>query len=160
MKILLFIACALVWHADISAQNVRNFELKDIENNFRNYNELKGEHLTLIDFWATWCAPCYKAIPELNVIYELYRTKGVELIGINVDGPRSVSKVAPLSRSLGIQYPVLMDSNFELTTELNIQAFPTLLIVNANNRVVWIHEGFVNGDAEIIKLEIERLLNL
>ena len=153
-------ACAIFSYTSLSAQNVKDFELKDIENNIRSYNELKGEKLTLIDFWATWCAPCHKAIPELNKIYDVYKTKGVEMIGINVDGPRSLSKVAPLSKSLRIQYPVLLDINSEITTELNIMAFPTLLIVDAKDKVVWIHEGFVNGDAEIIKEEIEKLLKL
>jgi thiol-disulfide isomerase/thioredoxin len=160
MKAILFtLVCAVLSYVSSSAQNVKNFELKDIENNFRNYNELKGEKFTLIDFWATWCKPCNKAIPELNKIYDLYKSKGVEIIGISCDGPRSVSKVAPLSKSLKIQYPVLIDINAEIKAELNVLALPTLLIVDANNKVVWIHEGFVSGDAEIIVAEIEKLLS-
>jgi thiol-disulfide isomerase/thioredoxin len=158
MKTILIMACAIFSFTSLSAQNVKNFELKDIENNIRNYNQLKGEKLTLIDFWATWCKPCNKAIPELNKIYDIFKKQGVEIIGINCDGPRSISKVAPLSKSLKIQYPVLIDINSEIKTELNILALPTLLIVDANNKVVWIHEGFVSGDTEIIIAEIEKLL--
>ena len=158
MKTILIMACTIFSYTSLSAQNVKNFELKDIENNIRNYNELKGEKLTLIDFWATWCKPCNKAIPELNKIYDLFKTQGVEIIGINCDGPRSVSKVAPLSKSLKIQYPVLIDINSEIKTELNILALPTLLIVDANDKVVWFHEGFVSGDTEIIIAEIKKLL--
>jgi thiol-disulfide isomerase/thioredoxin len=158
MKTILIMACAIFSYISLSAQNVKNFELKDIENNTRNYIELKGEKLTLIDFWATWCKPCNKAIPELNIIYDLFKTKGVEIIGINCDGPRSVSKVAPFSKSLKIKYPVLIDINSEIKTELNIMAFPTLLIVDANDKVVWTHEGFVSGDTQIIIEEIEKLL--
>ncbi len=143
---------------DLTAQTVTDFEFKDIENNTRTYNELKGEKLTLIDFWATWCGPCNKAIPELNKIYALYKNKGVEIIGINCDGPRSVSKVGPLSKSLKMQYPVLIDINSELKTELNIMGLPTLIIVNTKGKIVWIHEGFVSGDEEIIISEIEKLL--
>ncbi len=158
MKTLLIIACALFSYYGLTAQNVSNFEYKDLENNTRSYNELKGEKLTLIDFWATWCKPCNKAIPELNKIYDLYKSKGVEIIGINCDGPRSVSKVAPLSKSLQIQYPVLLDINSELKSELNILAFPTLIIVNSKGKIVWIHEGFFSGDTEIIISEIEKHL--
>jgi len=160
MKILVVMACTLFTYYGLTAQNVSNFEYKDLENNTRSYNELKGEKLTLIDFWATWCKPCNKAIPELNKIYELYKNKGVEIIGINCDGPRSVSKVAPLSKSLQIQYPVLIDINSELKTELNILAFPTLIIVNSKGKIVWIHEGFVSGDTEIIISEIEKQLKV
>jgi thiol-disulfide isomerase/thioredoxin len=157
---LIIMACAIFSYTISSAQNVRNFELKDIENNHRSYNELKGEKLTLIDFWATWCGPCIKAIPELNKIYDIFKSQGVEVIGINCDGPRSVSKVAPFSKSLNIKYPVLIDINSDIRNKLNILAFPTLIIVDANNKVVWIHEGFVSGDTEIIIAEIEKLLKL
>jgi len=158
MKIVTIMACAIFSYSSLTAQKVNNFEYKDIENNTRTYNELKGEKLTLIDFWATWCKPCNKAIPELNKIYDLYKSKGVAIIGINCDGPRSVSKVAPMSKSLQIQYPVLIDINSELKTELNILAFPTLIIVNSEGKIVWVHEGFVTGDTEIIITEIEKLL--
>jgi len=142
----------------LSAQTVNDFDFRDIENNTRTYSELKGEKLTLIDFWATWCAPCNKAIPELNKIYGSYKNKGVEIIGINCDGPRSVSKVGPLSKSLQIQYPILIDINSELKNELNIMGLPTLIIVNPKGKIVWIHEGFVSGDEEIIISEIEKYL--
>jgi thiol-disulfide isomerase/thioredoxin len=158
MKTILILACALFSYMGLTAQSIKNFEFKDIENNSRSYNELKGEKLTLLDFWATWCKPCNKAIPELNKIYDLYKDKGVEIIGINCDGPRSVSKVAPLSKSLQIRYPVLLDINSELVNELNILAYPTLIIVNSKGKIVWIHEGFVTGDTETIISEIEKLL--
>jgi len=159
MKTLIIIACVLFSDFGLTAQNVTDFEFKDIENNTRTFNELKGEKLTLIDFWATWCGPCNKAIPELNKIYSIYKKKGVEIIGINCDGPRSVSKVGPLSKSLKIQYPVLIDINSELKTELNIMGLPTLIIVNSKGKIVWIHEGFISGDEEIIISEIEKYLN-
>ena len=155
---ILIIVFTLFFSLNISAQKVRNFKLKDIENNTKSYADLKGSKLTVIDFWATWCTPCVKAIPKLNKIYEAYKDKGVEFIGINCDGPRSVSKVRPMSKSLQIKYPVLLDINSEIKSELNLYAFPTLVIVNADNKVVWIHEGFVSGDEKIVVEEIEKLL--
>ncbi|WP_298363676.1 TlpA disulfide reductase family protein [uncultured Lutibacter sp.] len=143
---------------NVSAQQVRNFKLKDIENNTQSFTQLKGSKLTVIDFWATWCKPCVKAIPELNKIYEAYKIKGVEFIGVSCDGPRSVSKVAPLSKTLQIKYPILLDINSEIKSELNLNAFPTLVIVNSNNKIVWVHEGFVSGDQKLVIEEIEKLL--
>jgi thiol-disulfide isomerase/thioredoxin len=148
-------ACTL-----LKAQSVQNFQLKDLENRSRSFTELKGGKLTLIDFWASWCKPCLKAIPELNKIYEMYKSKGVEVIGINGDGPRSVAKVAPLSQSLQIKYPVLLDINSEVMNNLGLQAFPTLLLVNSEGVIVWTHEGYVTGDAEIIISEIEKNLKV
>lgn len=145
--------------ANLQAQTVTDFQLKDIENTSRNFSELKGEKLTLIDFWTTWCKPCNKAIPELNKIYTTYKDKGVAIIGISCDGPRSIAKVAPLSKSLQIQYPILLDIDSEIKNRLNLMAFPTLILVNSKGKIIWIHEGFVSGDAELIIAELERNLN-
>ena len=140
------------------AQQVRNFVLNDLQNKSRSFDELKGEKLTLIDFWATWCKPCINAIPELNKLYRNYSSKGVNLIGINCDGPRSIAKVAPMTKTLQIEYPVLLDMNTQLMNELNLSAYPTLLIVNSTGKVVWVHEGYVPGDEAVIEKEIERQL--
>jgi len=140
------------------AQQVRNFVLNDLQNKSRSFIELKGEKLTLIDFWATWCKPCLKAIPELNKLYRNYSNQGVNLIGINCDGPRSIAKVAPMTKTLQIEYPVLLDMNTQLMNELNLSAYPTLLIVDAAGKVVWIHEGYVPGDEAVIEKKIERQL--
>lgn len=151
-------SCLIFTGLILAAQNVQNFVLKDIENNNRSFNELKGEKLTLIDFWATWCKPCTKAIPELNRIYDELKLQGVEIIGINCDGPRSVSKVGPFSKSMNIKYPVLIDINSEIKTALNVIAFPTLLLVDSKGKIIWIHEGFVSGDTETIIDEIKKHL--
>ncbi len=150
--------CSLMIFTGANAQIVNNFQLKDIENETHTYAELKGEKLTLIDFWATWCKPCNKAIPELNKIYEAYKSKGLAIIGINCDGPRSISKVAPLSKSLQIKYPILLDINSDIKSELNLMAFPTIILVNTKGPIVWIHEGYVTGDEKIIIDEIEKNL--
>jgi len=160
MKTIIIVVYVLLAFIDINAQTLNNFHLKDVENKSRSYSELKGEKLTVIDFWASWCEPCKKAIPELNKIYELYKAKGVQIIGINCDGPRSVSKVAPLVKSLQIIYPVLMDINSEVMNNLNLTALPTLILVNGKGKIVWIHEGFVSGDTENIINEIEKNLEV
>jgi thiol-disulfide isomerase/thioredoxin len=143
----------------LNGQTVNNFRLKDITNTTRTFDELKGEKLTIIDFWASWCKPCNKAIPELNKIYQTYKDKGVNVLGINCDGPRSISKVAPLVNSLQIKYTVLLDINSEVMNYLNLSAFPTLILVDPKGKIVWIHEGFVEGDTKDIIAEIEKYLS-
>jgi thiol-disulfide isomerase/thioredoxin len=142
-----------------NGQQVKNFRLNDLDNTSRSFAELKGEKITIIDFWATWCKPCNKAIPELNKIYDSYKDKGVQIIGINCDGPRSINKVAPLASALKIKYQVLTDIDSEVMKDLNINAFPTLIIINSQGKIVWIHEGFSSGDEKIIIKEIEKNLS-
>jgi thiol-disulfide isomerase/thioredoxin len=158
MKTIVLI-CALLTSIGVKAQPIKKFILKDTGNASRTFTDLKGEKLTLIDFWLSSCKPCNQAIKELNKIYKLYKDKGVEIIGINCDGPRSVSKVAPLSKSLQIKYPVLIDINSEVSSDLNVMSFPTLVFVNTEGIIVWILEGFVANDTESIIAEIEKNLN-
>lgn len=159
MKVILIMLSVLAISGfSLSAQQVRNFTLIDLNNKQQSFYELKGEKLTIIDFWATWCKPCNKAIPELNKIYGEYKNKGVNVIGINCDGPRSIAKVAPLSKTLRIEYPVLIDMNIQLMAELNLSAYPTLILVNSSDKIVWIHEGFIPGDEVEISKEIDKQL--
>jgi thiol-disulfide isomerase/thioredoxin len=142
-----------------NAQQLPEFSIKDLTNQFRTFDELKGEELTLFDFWATWCKPCRKAIPELNKIYEEYQDKGVQVVGVNCDGPRSTAKVAPMARSLQIRYPVLLDINSDLMNAMNLANFPTLIAVNPEGKVVYVHEGFALGDEIEIRESIDALLS-
>lgn len=140
-------------------KTVSDFQLPDLENNLRSYAEIKGEELTIIDFWATWCKPCVHAIPKLNELYKNYDNKKVQFIGINVDGPRNLSKVKPFVQALDVQYPVLLDTDQDIMLRLNVSALPTLLIANSKNEIVYVHEGYQPGDEKIIHEEIEKLLD-
>lgn len=155
----IYLAFVFCFISELQAQSLKNFNLKDTQNTSQTYEKLKGEKLTVIDFWATWCKPCVKAIPELNTIYDQYKDKGVSFIGINCDGPRSVAKVGPMSQSLQIKYPVLLDIDATVKTQLNLSAFPTLIIVDSKGKIVWIHEGFTSGDEKEIIAQIEKFSN-
>ena len=119
---------------------------------------LQSEKPVLVDFWATWCKPCVRSIPKLVELYEEFSDQGVEIIGINVDSPRNAQKVKPSARSLGITYPVLLDMNSEIMAELNVTLLPTLLLVDENDEIVMVHQGYRPGDEKFIAEEIKKLL--
>lgn len=156
-SIFVFFAIVCITHFS-NAQTVPNFLLKDIKHQMQSYENLKGEKLTLIDFWATWCKPCIKAIPKLNEIFKEYKEKGVNIIGVNCDGPRSISKVEPMSKALAIEYPVLLDIDTELRIDLDVNYYPTLIMVNQKNEIVWLHEGYGCDDDKLIIQQIEKQL--
>lgn len=134
-------------------------ELKDIEGNVRSFEELKGERLTVIDFWATWCAPCKRALPELNELALQFGERGVRFVGINQDGPRNISKVIPFVKVMNISYPVLLDINQEWSSYFQVTVMPTFIILDASDKVVWIHEGFTAGDGNLMKQKLDWLLS-
>jgi thiol-disulfide isomerase/thioredoxin len=134
------------------------FELKDIDNQWKSYDDIKGEKLTIIDFWATWCQPCLRSIPELNTLFEEMAPRGVNFVGISVDGPRNQSKLKPFTNSLGVSYPILRDVNSEVMSDMNVTSVPTLLLYDADGTLLFLHEGFRPGDTELLREEIEKHL--
>jgi cytochrome c biogenesis protein CcmG/thiol:disulfide interchange protein DsbE len=140
------------------ARKIVSFSLKNLENKQSSYTELKGKKLTIIDFWATWCKPCLKSIPKLKKLYEKYKEQGVQFIGISIDSPRNLSKVKPLTKSLGISYPILLDLNSELATKMQVSVVPTLLIINEKDEIVIVHQGYRPGDEKVLEEEIAELL--
>ena len=160
MRRVIIIAGFVMWglaSAGLSAQEPV-FQLQDIQNNWLEYDDVKGEKLTVIDFWATWCQPCVRSIPELNKIAGEVKDLGVEFVGISIDGPRNQSKILPFVRSMGIDYTILKDINSEVMMEMNVTSVPTLLIIDKEGEVVYTHEGFRPGDEEVIREEINSFL--
>lgn len=143
----------------LTAQVSLHIDLKEINGTSYSLNDLKGQNLTVIDFWATWCKPCIKSIPKLIEISDQYKGDEVSFVGINVDSPRNAAKVRPFSKSLGINYPVLLDPDQELYGEMLVSVLPTLFILNDKGEVLYTHEGFVPGDEIKIESQIKSLLS-
>jgi tartrate dehydratase beta subunit/fumarate hydratase class I family protein len=97
-------------------------------------------------------------MPKLEIIREKYENQGVSLISINADGPRSIAKVAPLVKSLGLKNIVLKDINNEVINDLNVFQLPTLLIVDDHGQVAYRHEGYSDGDENVIEEELRKML--
>ena len=80
------------------------FTLPDMSGTERDFSEWRGKH-RLINFWATWCAPCRREIPLLKTFQEEHAADGYQVIGIAVDYPEEVSAYA---ESAEFNYPVLV----------------------------------------------------
>lgn len=128
------------------------------DNKYYNVQDLGGKQVTVVDFWATWCKPCLKALPKLSALSEKYKDQGVNFIGISTDGPRNQSKVRPFIAANNIPYPVLRDPDRQLMDALNANVLPTLIIFNQKGEVVYLHEGFKPGDEKEIENQIRQLL--
>jgi len=142
----------------LSSNPSTDFSLKNIENHVQSFLDLKGKKGTVIDFWATYCQPCLQSLPELKKLHEEFESEGIAFVGINVDGSRNLSKVKPFIRSFQINYPVLLDINFEVMEQMNVTVIPTLIIMDSNDKIVFRYEGYKPGDEAMIRSQIQKFL--
>jgi cytochrome c biogenesis protein CcmG/thiol:disulfide interchange protein DsbE len=121
----------------ISAPRVPDFELQDLDGNPMRLSQFRG-HPVIVDFWATWCPPCRKQIPELKDLYSRYhKSKGLEIIGVACDTIQGdgIRDIGPFVRKFKINYPVLVASA-PVVDSLGVEAIPTTLFISRDGRLV------------------------
>jgi thiol-disulfide isomerase/thioredoxin len=118
------------------AATTLDFTLKDLHGRPVKLSDLRG-HPIIIDFWATWCGPCRKQIPELKAIYHQYREQGLIVIGVACDTVMGdgVGAITPYIKEMGINYPILL-ADSALVDQLDLEYIPLTFFVDRNGSVV------------------------
>jgi thiol-disulfide isomerase/thioredoxin len=91
------------------------------------FPELKGK-VILLDFWATWCPPCFEAIPHLNEMMDKYGREGFVIIG--VCHPTGVQKMAAVVKDKGIRFPVVADPGEKFIDACKVDGFPDYFFID------------------------------
>ncbi len=98
--------------------------------------------LLLLDFWYRACFPCLKAMPVLEKLHQKYAKIGLTVIGIN-PYDKNMEALQKFLNDRQISYPVLLDNERRLAEQLNINTYPTLLLVDAaSKKILLVQEGF------------------
>ena len=112
----------------------------------------------IINFWATWCAPCKR---ELNTIAEKYadwqKQTGVKLIAVSIDDARSVNRVTPYVNGQDWEYEVVKDPNGDLERALNVNNVPHTFLVDGKGEIVWQHNNYEPGDENELFQKVKEL---
>jgi len=129
--------------AELGGAAAPPFALEDLAGRSVDLVDLAGKAVVL-DFWATWCAPCIFQIPVLNAFHEQYGDR-VAVIGIAVDaGGREV--VEPFAADHAIEYPILLGDE-GLAQRYGASGFPTLFVLTPEGRIDSAHIGLVEEGA-------------
>lgn len=107
----------------------------------------------IIDFFATWCKPCYRELDAINEVYEEWQEEtGVKIFAVSIDQAQNINKVKPLVSNHGWEYDVLLDPNSEFLRAVGGQMIPYTLVVDAKGKIVYKHSGYTDGaETELIK---------
>jgi thiol-disulfide isomerase/thioredoxin len=125
------------------------FALPDLAGQLHSVAEWDGRVL-LINFWATWCAPCREEIPAFIAVRRQFKKKGFEIVGIAIDQPEFVTEYA---RDFAITYPLLYGGEDAIAVGSlygNRQGtLPYSVLVDAKGRIAYIHSSGVLGESEL-----------
>ncbi len=113
---------------------------------------------TIVDFWATWCTPCKEALPGLDELYGKYKTRGLQVFAVAVDGPKTMSKVQPYVIGEGYNFTVYLDPSNDALKAFGGKSVPHTVLVNQKGEVVYTKFGNLPGDEAMLEKEIEKLL--
>jgi thiol-disulfide isomerase/thioredoxin len=118
--------------------------------------EIKGR-IILLDFWASWCAPCKVSFPAMEALHKKYAERGVTIIAVSVDENRE--KMEQFLKSVKVDFVTLRDAEQKLVAAFDVPTMPTSFLIDRAGRIRFVHEGFL-GDETIRHYndEIEQLL--
>ncbi len=141
--------------ADMNSGNTMapNFTLSDVNGKAITLSKYRGK-IVLIDFWATWCPPCRRGIPDLISLQKEYKNKLV-VIGISLDTDTK-DNVVPFMKKIGINYRVAYGTNEVVAAYGNIESIPTSFVIDQKGRIVARHIGLTPKETYVD--EINKLL--
>ena len=129
---------------------------------------IDGESLVLADalekgpvvvtFWATWCRPCRKELPELQKLVAKYGDRGFRVVAVSGDGPVDAAKVAPYVASQKFTFDVVRDEDGEIRRNFQVEVFPTTFLVGKDGTILHRQVGYRRGDEKILDARLAELL--
>ena len=146
----------------LSAQTITSIILKDGDNkdvDLMTYAE--NGKITVLCFWATWCAPCkteLKTIAESEEFYARWQDLyDIELIAISIDDQRSVERAKSYVAGEDWPFEVLYDRNQDTKRSLSWQTVPFTIILDKNGDIAYKHTGYNPGDEYALEEELARI---
>ena len=137
--------------------NVPGYKLKTLAGKRISLRDYRGSPL-LINFWATWCAPCRKEFPIIKEIEKKFGKDGLIILAVNIDDTRTISGVKSFVSAHSLDFIIPLDPNRKLFNNFRGSSLPLTLLIDASGNVVRTYSGFLGVWEEDIYLELSQLV--
>jgi len=117
-----------------------NVTLNLLNGETRTLADYKGK-VVVLDFWATWCAPCRFTMPKMIQFHNRHRDQDVVVIGVAVD-VTSRAEIEQFVTEMGVNYPIAVDSDATAKSAYQIKSLPTLFIIDKEGNILRRMEGY------------------
>ena len=118
--------------ADDQLRQKADFTLIDLHGKTWRLSELRGK-VVLVNFWATWCPPCRKEMPDLEALYNRFKGQGLVILAISDE---ELGKVQPFIAERKITYPVMLDPGRKVNEMFQVEGIPKSFVYNREGRLV------------------------
>lgn len=119
--------------------------------------QLRGRAV-LLNVWATWCHPCREEIPVLQALHARYASRGLELVGVSVDGRGEKNTIREFATDFGMTYPLWLDPDERVQSTFLAIGVPATFLIDREGVLRWRHVGPVRPNDTTLVREIERAL--
>ena len=136
-----------------------DFELPRLDGGTERLSSHFGKDVVLVDFWATFCKPCLRSMPELDALYRARRERGFVVLGVSIDGPGSSADVQAAVAQLGVSFPILLDQESRAVALYNPRASaPFSVLIGRDGRVLAQREGYTTGAGDALARDVDAAL--
>jgi peroxiredoxin len=118
--------------ADDRKREHPEFTLKDLSGKTWTFSELRGK-VVLVNFWATWCPPCRKEMPDLETLYSRFGSKGFVVLGISDE---EAAKVEPFIHERKVSFPILLDPGRKVNDLFVVNGIPKSFVYDREGKLV------------------------
>jgi thiol-disulfide isomerase/thioredoxin len=161
-RILLLSACLLVAPVasaqEASVGKAPPLAAKTLEGDALVLAEALENGPVVVTFWATWCRPCRKELPELQKLVDKYGDRGFRVVAVSGDGPVDAAKVAPYVKSQKFTFDVVRDEDGEIRRNFQVEVFPTTFLLGDDGAILHRQVGYRRGDEKILDGHLAELL--
>lgn len=133
-----------------------DFELLNMDGDTVSLSDSVGQKVIVLDFWATWCGPCVKALPVLAEVTASYGDDVVFYAVNQREQPKTIERFLEVQE---VNPPVLLDTDSSVGKAYGVRGIPQTVIIGKDGKVAKVHVGFIPGLDEQLRAELDELID-